>query len=175
MAEYPLHLARRRTLADGRAVIIRPIRAEDEPRMREFFAQLSGENRQLRFMKFVQAVGDKLIHFFTHIDYDRHMAFVCEAQLEGKAQLVGEARYVANPDNRSCEFAVVVADDWHKSGIAGLLMDALIRAAQARSFESMEGLVLRENHDMLHFVRALGFEAHVDPAEATMMRVVRKL
>ena len=31
MAEYPLHLARQRTLADGRVVLIRPIRAEDEP------------------------------------------------------------------------------------------------------------------------------------------------
>ena len=30
----------------------------------------------------------------------------------------------------------------------------LVRAAQARGFETMEGLVLRENHDMLRFVRA---------------------
>lgn len=172
MAEYPLHLVRRRTLADGRTVLIRPIRAEDEPRTREFYAQLSDESRQLRFMKFVHALSDKLVHYFTHIDYDRHMAFVCEA---GDGALVGEARYVANPDNRSCEFAVAVADDWHKSGVAGLLMDALIRAAQARKFDRMEGLVLRENHDMIRFVRALGFEATPDPAEATMMRVVRKL
>ncbi len=155
MAEYPLHLVRRRTLADGRTVLIRPIRAEDAPRTREFF--------------------DQPVHLFTHIDYDRHMAFVCEAQLGGKPELVGEARYVANAGNRSCEFAVVVADAWRKGGVAGLLMDALIRAAQARSLETMEGLVLRENHDMLRFVRGLGFEAHVDQGAATMMRVVRKL
>jgi DNA-binding response OmpR family regulator len=30
MADYPAHLARQRRLADGRAVTIRPIRAEDE-------------------------------------------------------------------------------------------------------------------------------------------------
>lgn len=175
MAEYPLHLARRRTLADGRVVLIRPIRAEDESRAREFFGQLSGESRQQRFMKFVHAVSDKLIHFFTHVDYDRHMAFVCEAPVEGRPELVGEARYIANPDGRSCEFAVVVADEWHKTGVAGLLMEALIRAAQARGFETMEGLVLRENHDMLRFVRALGFEATPDPVESTMMRVEKKL
>ena len=84
MAEYPQQLERRRTLADGRPVLIRPIRADDEPRAREFFAQLSGESRQQRFMKFVHSLSDQLVHFFTHIDYDRHMAFVCEAQVAGR-------------------------------------------------------------------------------------------
>jgi acetyltransferase len=175
MAEYPLHLVRRRTLADGRAVVIRPIRPDDEPLAREFFAHLSDESRQMRFLKFVHALSDKLIHFFTHIDYDRHMAFVCEAEIGGQPVLVGEARYVANTDGRSAEFAVVVADDWHKTGVAGLLMDALIRAAQARGFESLEGMVMRENREMLRFVKALGFDAAPEPLEATMVRVVKKL
>jgi acetyltransferase len=175
MAEYPLHLVRRRTLTDGRTVVIRPIRAEDEVHTRDFFDHLSAESRQMRFMKFVRSLSDKLIHFFTHVDYERHMAFVCEAELEGRPTLVGEARYVANADGRSCEFGVVIADDWHHSGIAGLLMDALIRAARANRFETMEGLVLRENRDMLKFVRALGFEALPDPVESTLMRAVKKL
>ena len=175
MADYPQQLERRRTLADGRAVLIRPIRANDEPREREFFDQLSGESRQQRFMKYVRSLSDQLVHFFTHIDYDRHMAFVCEAQVAGRPELVGEARYVANPDGRSCEFAVVIADAWHKTGIAGLLMEALLRAAQEHGFATMEGLVLRENRDMLRFVKALGFEATPDPAEPTLTRVEKKL
>ena len=175
MAEYPLHLARKRTLADGRVVTIRPIRADDEVQTRDFYDHLSQESRQMRFMKFVKALSDRLIHFFTHIDYAQHMAFVCEAEVDGKPALVGEARYVANPDGRSCEFGVVIADDWHGSGIAGLLMEALIRAARAQRLETMEGLVLRDNHDMLKFVRALGFEAAPDPVESTLMRAVKKL
>ena len=175
MAEYPLHLARKRTLADGRTVTIRPIRADDEMATRDFFDHLSEDARQMRFMKYVKALSDKMIHFFTHIDYEKHMAFVCEAEVAGRPTLVGEARYVANPDGRSCEFGVVIADDWHGSGIAGLLMEALIRAARAQRLETMEGLVLRDNHDMLKFVRALGFEAAPDPVESTLMRAVKKL
>ena len=171
MAVYPAHLERERHLADGRKVLIRPIRADDEPGERAFFDQLSGETKSLRFMKFVASLNEKLIHFFTHIDYDRHMAFVCEHE----GRLVGEARYMANADGRSCEFGVVIADDWHKTGIAGLLMDALIHAAQAAGFETMEGLVLRENRSMLRFVRALGFEVEPQPSEPTVMRVVKKL
>ena len=112
----------------------------------------------------------KLIHFFTHIDYDRHMAFVCEHE----GRLVGEARYVANPDGRSCEFGVVIADDWHHSGIAAALMEALLDAARARGFETMEGLVLRPTAHAA-FRDGLGFEAQPEPYEPTMVRVVKRL
>ena len=171
MADYPAHLARERRLADGRTVTIRPIRIDDESGERVFFDQLSAETKQLRFMKSVQAVNEKLIHFFTHIDYDRHMAFVCEHE----GRLVGEARYIANPGGASCEFGVVIADGWHKSGVARLLMDALIDAARAARFERIKGLVLRSNAPMLHFVKALGFEIEPEPCEPTIVRVAKKL
>jgi acetyltransferase len=172
MGDYPLHLVRKRRLADGRTVTIRPIRAEDEGGERALIDGLSGESRRLRFLAVVRAASDQLIHFFTHIDYAEHMAFVCEAEGGG---LVGEARYLTNADGRSCEFGVVVADDWHHSGIAPLLMDALIRAAQARRLDTMAGLVLSENRDMLQFARALGFELSPDPVRPALVRVTRKL
>ena len=170
-AAYPAHLARERRLADGRSVTIRPIRPDDEPAARRFFAALSPDALHMRFQKWVRAVSEKTLHSFTHIDYERHMAFVCVAGDE----IVGEARYIANRDGKTCEFAIAIADAWHKTGIAGLLMEALISAARKRSMQSMEGLVLRENHDMLRFVRALGFEAHHEPLEPTLTRVTKRL
>ena len=171
MADYPAHLARERRLTDGRTVTVRPIRADDEAGEHRFFDHLSDDTKRLRFMKYASSVNDALIHFFTHIDYQSHMAFVCEYQ----GQLVGEARYVANPGGRSCEFGVVIADDWHGSGIATLLMEALIAAAQARGFETIEGLVLRRNEVMLSFVRDLGFALEAEPREPAVVRVIRKL
>jgi acetyltransferase len=175
MADYPAHLVRERRLADGRVVVIRPIRGEDEAGECRFFAGLSGEAKRMRFMKSVNAVSEKLIHFFTHIDYEQQMAFVCEAKLNGSSGLVGEARYAAIPHTRSCDFGVVVADAWHKSGIAGLLMDALIRAARAQGFDTMEGLVLRENQDVRKFAKALGFKETLQPDDPTTIRIVKRL
>lgn len=166
MAEYPLHLARRRRLADGREVTIRPIRDSDETAERRFLDALSPETRRLRFP---QAIDPGLL---AHVDYDRHMAFVCEA---GDGAIVGNARYVVNPDARSCEFGIVVADGWRHCGVARLLMDALVRAAQARRLDTMAGLVLSENRDMLDFARALGFELTPDPREPALVRAARKL
>ena len=173
---YPKALEHERRLADGRTVLIRPIRADDVPGERDFLDRLSGDTRRRRFMRYAGPVNGELVHFFTHIDYDRHMAFVCEATVDGEPQLVGDARYVANPGGASCEFGIVIADDWHHTGVAQLLMHALIRAARARGFRTMEGLVLRDNGDMLDFVRALGFEASEAPEEAPpVVRVVKAL
>jgi acetyltransferase len=168
---YPAHLLRQRRLADARTVVIRPVRREDEAAERAFFETLSPETRRLRFQRFSGAVNEGLMHFYTHIDYDRHMAFVCE--FEGR--IVGDARYVAIPGTRLCELGIVVADDWHHTGIARLLVDALLRAAQARGFEAMEGLVLAENKGMLDFVRELGFEAEPMAQEPTLVRVQKQL
>ncbi len=170
-AVYPAHLAREWRLANGTTVTIRPVRTQDAAAEREFFAHLSPETRHLRFQRFAGAVTDELMRFYTHIDYDRHMAFVCEAG----GRLVGEARYVANPGTRTCELGIVVADDWHHTGIAQLLLEALMRAARARGFETMAGLVLAENRDMLDFVRELGFAAHPIAEEPTLVRVTKRL
>ena len=170
-AVYPARLAASRRLADGKTVLIRPVRPEDEAAEREFFAALSPETRRLRFQQFTAAITDELMRFYTHIDYDRHMAFVCEAD----GRIVGEARYVANPGTRSCELGIVIADDWHHTGIAQLLIDALLQAARARGFETLEGLVLAENRDMLDFVRELGFEVEPMPLEPSLVRVVKAL
>lgn len=169
--EYPAHLARQRVIRDGRAVIVRPVRTGDEAALRAFFAALSEETRRLRFQHFTGAMTDALMHFYTHIDYDRHMAFVCEAD----GGIVGDARYVANPNTRSCELGIVVADDWHHTGVAQLLMHALVRAAQARGFETMEGVVLAENADMLDFVRELSFDARRSDEDPTLVRIAKKL
>jgi acetyltransferase len=171
MAGYPADLACERRLADGRTVLIRPIRADDDAAERRFFAGLSEEAKRMRFMKFVGALSERLIHSFTHVDYKSRMAFVCEHE----RRIVGEARYAALPDGHSCDFGIVVADDWHRSGIAGLLMDALIRHARASGFDTMEGMVLRVNHPMLKFVRALGFDVRVLPLEPTLAQVIKDL
>jgi acetyltransferase len=175
MAAYPSELVCSRQLADGRRVVIRPIRPDDEPREHQFLDELSGDTRRRRFMRYAFPQNDALVHFFTHVDYDRHMAFVCEASVAGEPHLIGDARYMANPGGRSCEFGIVVADDWHHSGIAQLLMAELMRAARKHGFETMEGLVLRDNADMLGFVSALGFAVQDMPKEPGLVRVVKHL
>jgi acetyltransferase len=173
--DYPAHLIREHRLYDGRIVTVRPIRSGDAVQEREFLNRLSGESRYLRFHKWVNAPSDKLVHFLTDIDYDKHMAFVCTAPGDDAEQVVGEARYVADANGKNCEFGIIIADRWHKTGIAGLLMEALIRTARERGLESMEGIVLTSNATMTRFARALGFAVQPVADDPTTRRIVKKL
>lgn len=150
---------------------VRPITVQDEPAERRFFARLSPRTLRLRFHNRENAVNEDLIHFFTDIDHDRHLAFLCEHA----GEIVGEARCMANPDGRSCELGIVVADDWHHTGVAQRLMDALIDAARTHGLRTIEGLVLADNTDMLDFVKELGFEVHRTPEQPDTVRVVKRL
>jgi acetyltransferase len=156
-------------------VIIRPIRRKDQVREREFLTGLSWETWYFRFHKYVAAPSDNLVHFFTDIDYDRHMAFVCTVGTEHGEEVVDEARYLVNPDGKSCDFGIMIADSWHKSGIAGLLMETLIRTARERGLKTMEGLVLTRNHRMLRFARALAFEIRELPGDPATKVIVKNL
>jgi GNAT superfamily N-acetyltransferase len=160
-----------RVLADGRELTVRPITVRDEPAERRFFARLSPRTLRLRFHKWANAVNEGLIRFYTHIDQDRHLAFVCEHA----GEIVGEARCVAHPGGASCELGIVVADDWHHTGIAQLLMRVLIDAARAHGYGSIEGLVLAENADMLEFVKTLGFDVEPMAQEPGTVRVLKRL
>jgi acetyltransferase len=175
MADYPAHLIVRRRLRDGRTVTIRPVRRDDDTLERDFIERLSGQTRYLRFQKWVQSPSDKLVHFLTDVDYDRHLALVCVFAVDGGEQVVGEARYVADAGGENCELGIVIADAWQKSGIAGLLMDALLGAARARGLKRMDGTVFSTNREMLRFVRALGFEVQPQPGDRTLVRIVKTL
>jgi acetyltransferase len=158
-------------LADGRGVILRSVRPHDEALERRFFARLSPRARELRFRHWGDAPDAALAHFYTHVDHHRHEALVCEH----RGEIVGEARYVAHRGGAGAEFGIVVADDWRHTGVAQLLMRALVDAARRRGLRTLEGLVRADNSDMLGFVQTFGFESEPVPEQPDTVRVVRRL
>ncbi len=175
MADYPEHLVRRRTLFDGTTVIIRPIRPDDKSLEQALIRRLSEDSRYFRFMSELRELSSRKLKYFTEIDYDRHMAFVAIVEREGMPLEIGVARYAAGAAGDTCEFAVVVDDEWQRTGVAGLLMLSLMDAAREHGFRTMEGYVLASNHRMLKFARQLGFTAHHIEGEGDTVLVVRNL
>jgi acetyltransferase len=93
------------------------------------------------------------------------MALAATTMLGGKETLIGVARYVLDSDNKSAEFAIVVADAWHGRGIGTRLLRELIDVARNRGLKRFYGDILGTNRPMLELVRKLGFtlERHEDP------------
>lgn len=81
--------------------------------------------------------------------------FIAVVEEEGKPKEIGVARYATNPDRKSCEFAIVVADQWQGQQIGTELMKDLLSSARKRGFKTMKGEILVENHKMINFVKKL--------------------
>jgi acetyltransferase len=163
------------SLADGTKIVIRPIRPEDRQIEQEFVRNLSGESRYFRFMSAINELSESMLNHFTRIDYDRELALIAVVTENAHETEIAVARYVRNPDGRSCEFAIVVADAWHHRGIGTKLMKCLMQAARARGLQVMEGFVLSSNHQMLALMQALGFEISSMEGDLTVRRVRRDL
>ncbi|MCH8503132.1 MAG: acetate--CoA ligase family protein [Ectothiorhodospiraceae bacterium] len=124
---YPTALEEQGTLGDGRTVLLRPIRPEDEPLHALFFSRLSSEDLFLRFFRKVEKIERPELARLTQIDYDREMAFIAEAQGEDGGEILGEVRVIADADNERAEYAVVTRTDMKGRGKGRMLMEKAIR------------------------------------------------
>jgi acetyltransferase len=172
---YPSHLTSEFQTADGRLVTIRPIRPEDADLEQEFVKNLSPETKYFRFMNTLRELSPAQLVRLTQIDYDREMAFVAMTWENHVEREIGVARYATNPDGESCEFAIVVADDWKGKGLARKLMGVLIDTASSRGLKYMNGDFLSENTRMIAFVTSLGFVLSPHPEDPGLKRGVLAL
>ncbi len=172
---YPAHLVSRIQLPNGRDIEIRPIRPEDSEIEQEFIRDLSEEAKYFRFMRSLNELSPEMLIRFTQIDYDGEMALIAVTKETGKEIELGVARYVTNPDKRSCEFALVVSDRWQGQGIGHRLMYHLMEIARNRGLIIMEGEVLSNNTKMLNLMRSLDFHIEHIPDDPGLTRVWHRL
>ncbi len=172
---YPAQLLSHWQLADGTNITIRPIRPEDAQIEAAFIRHLSPQAKYFRFMQALRELTPEMLMRFTQIDYDREMAFIAVVEKDETELEIGVARYATNPDGESCEFALVVDDEWQHKGIGSRLMTTLITTARSRGFETMEGEILSNNRNMLNLVRHLGFTTAISPLDPQIMQAVKQL
>jgi RimJ/RimL family protein N-acetyltransferase len=149
----------------GAVLCIRPLRPDDRDREIAFLNSLSERSRYFRLFTPLQFLPRHLIDQLMDVDYRQRMAFVDTTQQAGAEQFVGVARYCETDEPGSAELGISVADRWQRSGIAGLLMQQLIRYAQAQHVRRMIGSVLPDNQAMIALARRLGFGVRYDPAQ----------
>jgi acetyltransferase len=172
---YPGHLVTKWQLPNGTDVVIRPIRPEDAGIEQEFIRNLSQQAKYFRFMQSIKELSPQMLARFTQIDYSREMALIAVVYVDGQETEIGVARYITNPDGKSCEFAIVIADNWQRQGIAHRLMQLLIETARSHALKIMEGDVLADNREMLNLVSKFGFRIYPSEEETNIEHVVLHL
>ncbi|MDE2565184.1 MAG: GNAT family N-acetyltransferase, partial [Burkholderiales bacterium] len=183
---YPAGLEREWALKGGTACLVRPIQPGDAAMLQALVRGVSEQSRYFRFASSLPELPARMLARFTLIDYDREMALVAVqkdrgAGAEGAAaegapgaeRALGVSRIVTNPDGTSCEFALLVDDEFAGQGLGTRLMLAIMDVARAKGLAEIMGLVLAHNTAMLRLVASLGFHVGASP-EDPEFRIVTK-
>jgi len=181
---YPSRYEQLWPLPDGSEYTVRPVHPDDANMLQEFVRQLSPESRYFRFVSSMQELPATLLSRFTLIDYDREMALVavCREPHTGAdgvstevTRIVGVSRYITNPDRTTCEFSLVVADDFKGRGLGSRLMLSIMEVAREKGLSEIDGLVLAKNTVMLKLMRDLGFKVKPFPEDFDFKLVTQTL
>ncbi len=173
---YPKELEETLILPDGRSLLIRPIRPEDEPDFQKIFASLTPEEIRLRFLHVMKILSHDQAARLTQIDYDREMALVVEGKDKaGEAQLYGAVRISADPDKERAEYAILLRHDMTGLGLGPLLLRRIIDYARSRGIGEIFGEVLGDNDAMLKLCRVFGFSIKSDREDPGVMYVSLRL
>lgn len=154
---YPSHLVTSWLSPRGTLITLRPIRRKDAAIEQAFIIALSPESRYFRFKGTLRDLSPLVLLHFTQIDYEHDMAFVAVVKMAGSSTQVGVCRYIANADDKSCEFAVAIADNWQRCGLALRMMQLLIHNARAQGRHEIVGEILVTNAGVLALCKKLGF------------------
>ena len=173
----PRYRPRRISLRDGREVTLRSIAEADATEIVQAFERLSDESRYYRFMQHKTHLDDATVQRGVHPQPGRDFVFVATIPAADGIDIVGAAQYAhpSDGDDKTCEFAITVAEDWRTCGLGTRLLASLVRRARRDGYATMEGWVIAENAAMLALARKLGFKVEPVPGDATVLRVCRAL
>ena len=162
-------------LANGREVLIRPIRPDDAQPLRAAFPLLEPDEIRQRFLFAMNELTEEAADRLTRPDPRREFAIVAAEPLPPGEALVGAvARAAIDSGTRDAEFAILVSHFVAGMGLGRHMMRRLVRWARGKKLQRLYGDVLEHNQPMLALAQSLGFRREATDAPG-MVRVVLDL
>ncbi len=145
-------------LANGREVLVRPIRPEDSGPLREGFSLLHPDEVRQRFLYPMKELSVEQAQRLTRPNSRREFALVVAEPLPPGEALIGAvARIAVDDDGKAGEFAILVSHYVHGMGLGRHLMRRLVRWAKGRKLDRIYGDVLESNLPMQALAASLDF------------------
>lgn len=155
---YPEELEVYRTTRSGFKVFFRPIKMNDEPRLKGFIYSLSDDSLYRRFISARKDVPHERLQELVVIDYTREMAILAVLGDEENPEIIGVGRYSIDPGRHSAEVAFAIRDAYQNRGIGSELLAYLTFLAKRQGLLGFTAEVLVENKPMLRVFEKGGFD-----------------
>lgn len=151
---YPSELEQVVDLSDNTELRIRPLVPADIERMRHAFEVGDSDSIRRRFLTGAPPSGETQLHYLVDVDYQQRLALL---GLDTDGNSVGIARYEGLEGHGTAEIAIVVAPEWRKHGIGGLLVEALEPPAKRAGIERFVAAYLPDNRAIADLLSELGY------------------
>ena len=157
ISPYPKKYETLWKMRDGRTVLLRPIKPEDEPLWLEMFQNCSEESIRYKLFQTLKHMPHEVRVRYCNIDYDREIAIVAELTENGKRKIIGTARVSIDPNGKSGELAFLVADPWQGLGLGTKLVDYVIEICRERGLETIYAIMVPDNLKAIELMKKFGF------------------
>jgi len=147
------------TLADGTRLVVRDIRPDDAPKLRQGFHALSQASRYQRFMGQVADLTPSMLEYLTRVDGVDHVALVALRLDPGEREqeLVGVARSIRDERRpHAAEVAITIADELQGRGLGTCMLQALVQLDRARAIDLLLAHALPSNGAIRRLLSAHG-------------------
>ncbi len=139
-------------LKNGVEVKVRSVRPDDKKRFVAAFKKLDPETIYTRFFHHKTMLTDEELKSATELDFENGVALAVTIGEEKDEVIIGAGRYVVideTCDARDAEVAFTVEEDYHRQGIARILLQHLTLIAREKGLSRFVAEVLPGNKGML--------------------------
>jgi RimJ/RimL family protein N-acetyltransferase len=140
------------TLRSGNQVKVRSIRPEDKNKLLEAFKNLEPESIYTRFFYHKKMLTEDELKTATELDFENAVALVVTIGEGEHETIIGGGRYAVIDETaklRSAEVAFTVEENYHRQGIARILLQHLASIGREKGLAQFVAEVLPENRGML--------------------------
>ena len=154
---YPSQYETEVVLADGSAMVLRPIKVDDAARCLAFMSRLGADSRLLWLHHIPAQMTLEDAQRFCTVDYKNSFALVGEVLKQKEREIVAVGRYYRLPRKNSAETAIVIDEAYRRKGIGTRLIEGLVAAARGNDISIFEANVSSKNEDILGLLKGYGF------------------
>jgi len=173
IAPYPKKYTTQWKLKNGKPVVLRPIKPEDETLLNELYQSFSEETMRFRFFQIIREMSHDTLTRYCNIDYNREIAIVAEVEEGKRGKIISVARLILQPGRKLGEFAVAVGDQWQGLGLGSKLVDYMVEIGKDMGLESICGDIMSRNLKMFRLCTKKGFK--MEPLDEEVTRATLDL
>lgn len=143
------------TLKDGAYILVRPMNAEDQQRLMDFYSAVSEDD--LRYFRHYVKDPSVIKDWCEHLDYSKVLPVLAVA----KDRIVGSAslHFGEGPKRHIAEVRLFLAKDYRKRGLGMKMIRVLIDLARKQGLSMLVAEVMAEQTKVIKAFELLGFQS----------------